>query len=367
LRHVSALSQKPCRRTTGVPSPSTSIARVRAPSRVRRYSRIRAGRLPEGRAASLRPAIGRIISARADVGAGTSQRPSTYDARIAASEWKTEELGNWTETATFAVEKERTIAYAKATNDPNPRHLSGELAPPVFAIVPPFMQLMEPTGKVVPNEMLMRVVHGEQDMYFHQPIVPGMELVTRACPMGVHKAPSGVTLHTKVETKTSSGEPINDQWMIAFFRGATDELDEGSVAPAHRIEPERRSAEPIAEVAQHFDDDQTYRYAEASGDPMPIHTDEEFAKSVGLPGIIIHGLCTMALDSVAVIEQCCDGDPERLRRLAVRFSKPGLPGEDITTSIWSVDGGRGTYCFETAMGNGDVIIKDGLAEVGEPR
>jgi len=280
--------------------------------------------------------------------------------------WKVDELGNWTDTATFAVEKERTIAYAEATNDSNPRHTSGELAPPVFAIVAPFMQLMEPTGKIVPQEFLMRVVHGEQDMHFHQPIVPGMELVTRACPMGVHKAGSGITLHTKVETKTADGEPVNDQWMIAFFRGAEDELHEGETAPSHQVDPAQRSAEPIAVVNQHFDDDQTYRYAPASGDPMPIHTDEDFAKSVGLPGIIIHGLCTMAMNSVAVVQECCDGDPERLKRLAVRFSKPGLPGEDISTTIWAVEGGAGdgreAFCFETEMG-GDLIIKDGLAEV----
>ncbi len=280
--------------------------------------------------------------------------------------WKLDELGKWTEEAGFAVEKDRTIAYAAATNDDNERHTSGELAPPVFAIVAPFAQLMEPTGKVVPNELLMRVVHGEQDMYFHQPIVPGMELVTRACPMGVHRAPSGVTLHTKVETKTAAGEPVNDQWMVAFFRGADDELDEGESAPPHRVPPEQRSAEPVAVYEQHFDSDQTYRYAPASGDPMPIHTDEDFAKSVGLPGIIIHGLCTMAMNSVAVVSECCDGDPERLRRLAVRFSKPGLPGQDISTSIWAVEGaadGSASYSFETQMANGDLIIKDGLAEV----
>jgi acyl dehydratase len=279
--------------------------------------------------------------------------------------WNTDALGSWTEPSTFEVEAERTIAYAKATNDGNERHLSGELAPPVFAIVPPFPQLGEPTSKVVPPEMLMRVVHGEQDMTFHQPIVPGMELVTRVAPVGVHKAPSGVTLHTRTETKTADGEPVNEQWMIAFFRGADDELDEGESAPSHRVSPDERSAEPIAVVSQHFDADQTYRYAPASGDPMPIHTDEDFAKSVGLPGIIIHGLCTMAMNSVAVVEACCGDDPERLKRLAVRFSKPGLPDHDISTSIYSVDGasnGRATFAFETEM-DGDLIIKDGLAEV----
>ena len=74
----------------------------------------------------------------------------------------------------------------------------------------------------------------------------------------------------------------------------------------------------------------------------------------------------MAMNSVAVVQECCDGDPERLKRLAVRFSKPGLPGEDISTTIWSVEGGAGdgreAFCFETEMG-GELIIKDGLAEV----
>lgn len=73
---------------------------------------------------------------------------------------------------------------------------------------------------------------------------------------------------------------------------------------------------------QTFDADQTFRYAEASGDTMPIHTDEEFARSVGLRGIIIHGLCTMAFVSRAAIQTACPEDPSRLRRLAVRFSAP---------------------------------------------
>ena len=61
---------------------------------------------------------------------------------------------------------------------------------------------------------------------------------------------------------------------------------------------------------------------------MPIHLDEEIAKSVGFPGIIIHGLCTMAFNSIAIVGQLCDGETERLKRLAVRFSRPALPGQD---------------------------------------
>jgi acyl dehydratase len=72
----------------------------------------------------------------------------------------------------------------------------------------------------------------------------------------------------------------------------------------------------------------TYRYAGASGDFNPIHIDEEFAKSVGLPGRILHGLWTMA--QVARAQTEAAGGPESLKRLAVQFRGMGLPEQEIT-------------------------------------
>jgi acyl dehydratase len=94
---------------------------------------------------------------------------------------------------------------------------------------------------------------------------------------------------------------------------------------------------------------------------MPIHLDDTIAKSVGLPGIIIHGLCTMAFTSVAVIQHACPHDPGRLERLAVRFAKPVQPEQTITTRLWTA--GEGIYAYETESGDGAVVIKDGLAQV----
>ncbi len=282
------------------------------------------------------------------------------------TEFNVDELGKWTDPTTFEVEAERTIAYAKATNDDNPRHLSGELAPPVFAIVPVFELLSIPTLAIVPGEYVMRVLHGEQDMTFHQPIRPGMKLVSKAAPLGLHSAPNGITLHSKLETSTDSGELVNEQWMVAFFRGVEEQISEGERAPAHRVQPDARSAEPIATLEQAYDEDQTFRYSEASGDPMPIHLDDDIAKAMGLPGIIIHGLCTMAFNSRAIVSETCWDDPGQLSRLAVRFSRPALPKQTITTDIWSVDGaanGRASYSFESTSDNGETVIKDGLAEV----
>ena len=74
----------------------------------------------------------------------------------------------------------------------------------------------------------------------------------------------------------------------------------------------------------------TYRYAGASGDYNPIHLDDEFARSVGLPGRILHGLWTMA--QVARAQTEAGGGPESLRSLSVQFRGMGLPEEEVTVT-----------------------------------
>ncbi|MFL6062789.1 MAG: MaoC/PaaZ C-terminal domain-containing protein [Marmoricola sp.] len=276
-----------------------------------------------------------------------------------------EVIGEWSESMTFEVTAERLIAYAAATNDDLAPHAAGEYGVPVFAVVPPFPILASSTMAAVPDELMMRVLHGEQDIRIHRPIRPGETLTCRAKVTGVHGRSSGVVVTALVET-TSAGEPVNDQYFTAFFRGGQLDGGYGEEPPAHGFPEALRDREPDAQVVQKYDEDQTWRYAEASGDPMPIHTDEEFAKAMGLPGIIVHGLCTMAFTSRAVIETACPEDPARLKRIAVRFSSTAFPRNTITTSIWDTgtnEQGEGTYAFETSSDEGASIIKDGLAEV----
>ena len=276
-----------------------------------------------------------------------------------------DKLGLWTEGPEFKVEADRTKAYAAATNDANPAHASGEVAPPVFAVVPIWDTMAGAMAGIVPPEVLMTVVHGEQDMRFHQPIVPGAVLRSKAAPLGVHVKPNGTTVVVKVDTRDESGALVVEQYMTSFFRGVSDGEGAGEAAPSHKLEGATKAGAPVATVTQRLDTDQTYRYAEASGDTMPMHLDEEFAKAVGLPGIIIHGLCTMAFTSVAAVRELCAGDSTNLRRLAVRFSRPVLPGEEITTTFWAAgdNDGHPVFGFETRNGDGEVVIKDGLVEV----
>jgi acyl dehydratase len=280
--------------------------------------------------------------------------------------FKTDAIGTAGEPVKFAVERERIAAYAAATNDDISRHRSGDLAPPVFSIVPAFQAMGMAALSVIPAELLGAILHGEQDFHFHRPIEPGMELATTSTPIGMRQRSSGVTVVVRSDTRDSAGELVTQGYSTTFVRGAQGAEDAGEEAPTHRFDEALRERDPDAEVEQAFDADQTFRYAEASGDPMQIHVDDEFAKSVGLPGIIIHGLCTMAFTSVAAIKSFTPDDPTRMRRLAVRFASIALPEQSITTRLWAAGerDGRAAYAYETTSDGGAVVIKDGWAEIG---
>src|SRR5919112_3029383 len=100
----------------------------------------------------------------------------------------------------------------------------------------------------------------------------------------------------------------------------------------------------------------TYRYAGASGDFNPIHLDDDFARSVGLPGRILHGLWTMA--QVARAHGEIAGDPLALKSLSVQFRGLGVPEKEITiTSKPRGDGG-----FDTeAVQDGNKLVRRGRA------
>jgi acyl dehydratase len=110
-----------------------------------------------------------------------------------------------------------------------------------------------------------------------------------------------------------------------------------------------------------------HRYAGASGDFNPIHIDPEFAKEVGLPSNILHGLYSMAQVARACT-RAAGGDPRSLKRLSVQFRGMGFPEQEITVSGKEREGGEGAVIVDLhAEQGGKKIIKNAEAELRDPK
>jgi acyl dehydratase len=125
-------------------------------------------------------------------------------------------------------------------------------------------------------------------------------------------------------------------------------VTEGETIPELRVTPDRFLP---------------YRYAGASGDFNPIHIDAEFAKQVGLPGNILHGLYGMAQVARANAD-AAGGDPRKLKRLSVQFRGMGFPEQEIvvTGTVKEVRDGRAVIDTVAEQG-GNQIIRNAEAEI----
>jgi acyl dehydratase len=125
------------------------------------------------------------------------------------------------------------------------------------------------------------------------------------------------------------------------------DLKEGAQIPEVRVTPDKYL---------------TARYAGASGDFNPIHIDEDFAKAVGLPGRILHGLWTMA--EVARAQTEAAGGPEHLKRLRVQFRGMGVPEQEVVVSGTVREASDGRVIVDTvAEQAGKQIIRNAEAEL----
>jgi acyl dehydratase len=274
--------------------------------------------------------------------------------------------------STYEIKEEAMIRYALATNETNPRLTerdvaAGLIAPPVFPVVYHARVLGKPIGDPELNIDFKRALHGEQDMTFHRPLRAGDILSTTPSIEDIRDKGTGETISIRLRSESQTGELVEETLFTLFVRGKPQEPARDEPSRTKILTASAPTATPLATIDQKLDADQTFRYSEASGDKVRIHLDPEVARKAGFAGIIGHGLCTLAFTSRAVIDGIAGGDPERLRRLAVRFASPVIPGESITTVIWPTpsesDATNNEYLFETRDPRGKLVISDGRAVV----
>jgi acyl dehydratase len=249
--------------------------------------------------------------------------------------------------------------YAAATGDPSPLVRAGEAVPPV-AIVTQIWEAQQAgfEGLVAPEVRASASggVHGEHDVVLHRPIVPGEPLRTWVEGHGSRPAGRNALVTLRYETLDEHGELVAEQWWTTVLLGTTC-AEAGAPPPDHAF-PGAARARPLGSDRIDVDDGMARRYAEVSGDWSPHHFDPAAAAASGAPRPFLHGLCTMALCAQGAVAVVAGGDPDGVRRVAVRFASPTLVGVELTVDLH--DAGAGAVAFEASAGGAKVITNGRL-------
>ena len=227
---------------------------------------------------------------------------------------------------------------------------------PSFSIASVF-EFLQQVG-VDSNADLSGILHGGQDIIFHSPIPTEGKLTTEGAITHMYDkgADKGALVVAEAETFHSNGQKLFTNIFTIFSR--KDGGFGGDPGPSEKLEfPDRP---PDFEEQANPSPDQPLLYR-LSGDMFMLHADPEFAKASGFEKPIMHGLCTHGYACRALVKHLFPGEPERMSRLQVRFSRTLYPGESVTTQIWKMEEGRGLFRTLNAQ-KGDVVIDQGIVE-----
>ena len=227
---------------------------------------------------------------------------------------------------------------------------------PSFSIGSVFDFLMETAQSTEAD--LTGILHGEQDIIFHNPIpTSGVMTTSGAITHYYDKGPKkGALVVSEADTYHDNGQKLFTNIFTLFCR--KDGGFGGPAAPSEDFTyPDR---DPDFEEFYKISEDQPLIYR-LSGDVFQLHVDPEFARMAGFEKPIMHGLCTHGYSCRAVVKHLMPGAPERMLRFKNRFSRTLYPGTPIKVQIWKVK--EGVAVFRTLNAEtGETVIDRGLVE-----
>ncbi len=232
-------------------------------------------------------------------------------------------------------------------------------------VIPSFgittMYAFMPDLAATSNLNLAGVLHGEQELIFHNPIPPEGTLTTQGAITHYYDKgkEKGALIKAEFETFHSNGKKLFTSIVTVFAR--LDGGFGGENAPAQKFDfPDR---DPDFAIAGNPSADQPLIYR-LSGDVFQLHVDQEFAEMAGFEKPIMHGLCTHGFACRALIQSFVPGEPEKVRRMDCRFKRPLYPGTPIKTVIWKIAEGKAVWKVINTETK-EVAIDNGLFEYGE--
>jgi acyl dehydratase len=234
-------------------------------------------------------------------------------------------------------------------------------------VLPTFATIVGQGGRVMSDLGdidMTKLVHGEQTIILHGEIpVSGTIRITTTVAGMYDKGSGGLVVLESESVDASTGAPAFTTRTGLFIREAGGfggprgpEGDEDSTLAGQPL-PTR---EPDEVVTYAVRPDQALLYR-LSGDRNPLHSDPAFAKRAGFDRPILHGLCTYGFTGRGLLHMVCGSDPARFGSMRARFSRPTLPGDTLSISVWDVgDESAGAFRFRTETQRGQVVIDGGL-------
>lgn len=260
----------------------------------------------------------------------------------------------WHETAAHTVSAERLASFARVVGDSGPAPLAGERALPTYPIVLGWESQNAVIDAVVPPDVL--VLHAEQTFDYHRPLVPGARVRGRSRLDSVQLKGSATLVTVLTELRDDNG-PVCTQRHRLFLpdhRG-TPMGTTVSVGPRPAPGPVLMSRTDV--IGAHLPE----QYAVVSGDDYAIHLDDAFARSVGLPGRIVHGMCTFAIAARVAQDIASRAGYLHLVHLGVRFAAPVVPGSTLSTTVrGQLAGEQVTLDFESSCDGRPVLTRGRL-------
>jgi len=267
------------------------------------------------------------------------------------------------------VDAHDAVAFAVATNAPQPAYLDGRAIPPLYSAVLVLPSLNEnlrhavDDGVVIGKAEGFSGVHAEHDVTFHTPLHPDQKVRWDARVRSCSVNSAGTLVTQQLLISDLEGAPLIEHLWSTMAIKATTDCTGGPPLPDHRYPADARQ-KIIGSETLDISRDQGRIYFEAAGDAAGHSLSDEIARAEGHPGMILQGMCSFAMCTGAVVRIAGGGNPDRLRRLAARFSAPVILGQQLLVEVGEVGTTEdGTYvvAFEARQGN-RVCITNGRAE-----
>lgn len=230
---------------------------------------------------------------------------------------------------------------------------------PSFSIASIFDTIAEFAIKAQVN--IGGILHGEQDLIFHNPIPPEGTLTTNGQIDNIYDKgkDKGALVIGRSDTFHSNGEKLFTSIFSLFCR--LDGGFDGDKSLETKFEFPKKEPDFIVKDTPLTVQPLLYRL---SGDIFPLHADPKFAEASGFKKPIMHGLCTHGFACRALLNQLIPNALEKARRMKCRFSNTLYPGVPIETLIWKIEEGKAVWKTINSETK-EEIITNGLFEYGD--